>query len=110
MKDEVNALECEGSSLADLVALQVGTVGENMALRRAAYLKTTPSTILGTYIHASGKYYLFYSLGYGFEKIHTDCSSLVGSLCEACPGTVWLSNNMTSAVYHGHKALNQTNT
>ena len=53
-KEEVNALVCDGSSLADMVALQVGTVGENMALRRAAYLKATPSTILGTYIHAAG--------------------------------------------------------
>ena len=34
---------------------------------------------------------------------------LVNCLREACPGTVWVSLNMTSAVYHGRKALYQTN-
>lgn len=53
-KDEVNALTSEGSTLADLVAIQVGSVGENIALRRASFLRSTPSTVLSSYIHASG--------------------------------------------------------
>ena len=55
MKEELDGLTSEGSTLADLVALQVGSVGENMALRRASFVRTTPSTVLSTYVHASGK-------------------------------------------------------
>ncbi|KAL8585051.1 hypothetical protein ACOMHN_043687 [Nucella lapillus] len=42
-----------GTSLADRVALEVGNVGENMALRRAVHIKGGQS-LLSAYVHASG--------------------------------------------------------
>lgn len=44
----------DGKSLADHVALEVGSIGENMALRRAVHLKGGES-ILSAYVHVSGK-------------------------------------------------------
>lgn len=87
LKDEVNALTSEGSTLSDLVALQVGMVGENMALRRAAYLKTTPSTILGSYIHASGPQLVKDNCKLGkFGALVTiecpDMDQVTGALCQ----------------------------
>ncbi|XP_076458445.1 elongation factor Ts, mitochondrial-like [Babylonia areolata] len=43
----------DGKSLADRVALEVGNIGENMALRRAVHLKGGQSK-LSAYVHASG--------------------------------------------------------
>ncbi|KAK3604123.1 hypothetical protein CHS0354_001120 [Potamilus streckersoni] len=44
-----------GKILADIVALHVGNIGENMALRRASYIRANASSILGTYVHSSGE-------------------------------------------------------
>ena len=43
----------DGKSLSDLVALEIGNIGENMALRRAVHLKGENSS-LSSYVHASG--------------------------------------------------------
>ena len=54
----VNALStgAEGSQkVADLVALEVGNIGENMAIRRAIYLHAPPGAHVGTYVHSAGK-------------------------------------------------------
>lgn len=50
-------MTAEGKSLADLVALEVGNIGENMLLRRAVHLKGNAS-YLAAYVHASGEFCL----------------------------------------------------
>ncbi|KAL3854614.1 hypothetical protein ACJMK2_013876 [Sinanodonta woodiana] len=44
-----------GKILADIVAVHVGNIGENMALRRASYLRADTSSVIGTYVHSSGE-------------------------------------------------------
>lgn len=53
-KEEANALQDDGKTLADYVALQIGNLGENIALRRAAYIKNEPTTFMSTFVHAAG--------------------------------------------------------
>ena len=43
-------------SLGDMVALCVGNLGENMALRRAAYVRAHAESQLSFYVHPSGTY------------------------------------------------------
>lgn len=59
-KEEVNKISVESQvTLGDLVAQEVGNIGENMSLRRAAFLQTSfPGGVIGSYIHSmqgSGK-------------------------------------------------------
>ena len=55
-KASVNALQSkDGQTIADLVALEVGQLGENMAVRRALYMQAEPGQHVGTYVHATGK-------------------------------------------------------
>lgn len=53
-KEEVNKISVAGQqTLGDLVAQQVGNIGENIALRRAAFLQTSsPSGVIGSYVHS----------------------------------------------------------
>lgn len=51
----MNALNDNGKTLSDYVALQIGNLGENIALRRAAFFKKEPSTIMSTFVHAAGE-------------------------------------------------------
>ncbi|XP_071101157.1 elongation factor Ts, mitochondrial-like [Haliotis cracherodii] len=44
----------EGQTLADVVALEVGSVGENMSLRRAVHLRAAENNFLSSYVHVSG--------------------------------------------------------
>ncbi|XP_048238030.1 elongation factor Ts, mitochondrial-like isoform X2 [Haliotis rufescens] len=44
----------EGQTLADLVALEVGSVGENMSLRRAVHLRAADNNFLSSFVHVSG--------------------------------------------------------
>ena len=53
-KQQVNALEKDGKSLADLVALEVGSIGENMSLRRGLYIAAAEGNTLASYLHSSG--------------------------------------------------------
>ncbi|XP_029649704.1 elongation factor Ts, mitochondrial isoform X1 [Octopus sinensis] len=64
-KEQVNQIVHGSNSLGDKVAKEVGNIGENMALRRAAYLQTalSPSTWLGSYVHSTQ----------GLAKV-TDCA------------------------------------
>ena len=56
-KAAVNALSTkEGGTVADLVALEVGSIGENMAVRRAFLLQAQPGDHIGTYVHSAGKH------------------------------------------------------
>ncbi|XP_046542937.1 elongation factor Ts, mitochondrial-like [Haliotis rubra] len=43
-----------GKTLADMVALEVGSVGENMSLRRAVHLRAAENNFLSSYVHVSG--------------------------------------------------------
>ena len=61
-KEEVNQLQWDsGKSLADLVALEVGNIGENLAIRRAAYFSACDGKSVGMYVHPAGtrSYYAF---------------------------------------------------
>lgn len=44
----------DGRSLADIVAMEVGSIGENMAIRRAVFLRSQPSGLIGIYVHSTG--------------------------------------------------------
>ena len=61
-KEEVNQLQWDsGKSLADLVALEVGNIGENLAIRRAAYFSACDGKSVGMYVHPAGTlcFYVF---------------------------------------------------
>ena len=45
----------EDKTLGDLLALSVGDLGENMAIRRAIVMKAADGNLLGTYVHSTGK-------------------------------------------------------
>lgn len=67
-----------GKSLADVVALQVGNIGENMALRRAVHLKGGNSSI-ASYVHTSGtgimSLLIYYPLAVRYITICQYCKS-----------------------------------
>lgn len=44
----------DGKSLSDLLALEIGNIGENMQLRRAVFLKVDEPLMLGSYVHSAG--------------------------------------------------------
>lgn len=44
-----------GQSLADLTALTIGNLGENMLLQRAACVRAPPGGCLGVYVHTTGQ-------------------------------------------------------
>lgn len=46
----------ENKTLSDLVALEIGNIGENMAVRRACYMQVADGNTLGTYVHPAGTY------------------------------------------------------
>ncbi|GJQ69705.1 hypothetical protein Trydic_g22276 [Trypoxylus dichotomus] len=46
----------DGKSLGDHVALMIGTLGENAALRRAMVLTAAPNLHLSAYVHPSGQH------------------------------------------------------
>ena len=53
--DVGHSLTCDGKALVDLVALEIGNLGENMLLRRAVYLAAIDEhTQLGCYVHSAG--------------------------------------------------------
>lgn len=71
--------------MSDAVALEVGTIGENMRLRRAIFLPKLEGLFLNSYVHNSGenksctnfllcKYIIFifiiYYLYYFYRKSH----------------------------------------
>ena len=46
----------DGKTLADLLALEIGNIGENMQLRRAVFVKVDEPLQLGSYVHSAGTY------------------------------------------------------
>lgn len=53
--DAVNDLPYEDKKMSDAVALEVGTIGENMRLRRAIFLPKLEGQFLNSYVHNSGE-------------------------------------------------------
>lgn len=53
--DAVNDLPYEDKKMSDAVALEVGTIGENMRLRRAIFLPKLEGQFLNSYVHNSDK-------------------------------------------------------
>lgn len=55
-KAELDQLRgADNKTLADLLALSVGDLGENMAIRRAVVMQATEGLQLGTYVHSTGQ-------------------------------------------------------
>ncbi|XP_005095058.1 elongation factor Ts, mitochondrial [Aplysia californica] len=53
-KEELGQIaSSEQGTLADIVALNVGNLGENMALRRGAFLRADKDSVLSFYVHPS---------------------------------------------------------
>ena len=59
----------DGRTVADQVALEVGNIRENMAVRRALYMKASDDAHLGTYVHSAGINIL---LGQRMKTLGTD--------------------------------------
>jgi len=86
-------------SLGDMVALCVGNLGENMALRRAAFVRADPESKLSFYVHPSapGKNIKKFQMGKygsivdmvqtdGADKPTTKLQDLGGQLCQHIVG------------------------
>jgi len=82
-KEEANSLKDGEKSLADLVALTVGTLGENMALRRAAHLKADPDTLMTCFVHAAGRvrHHFYAPLRRREGILLSTCRSVCLSIC-----------------------------
>ncbi|XP_052773059.1 elongation factor Ts, mitochondrial-like [Mya arenaria] len=53
-KSALSLLPCGDRTVGDQVALTVGNLGENMAIRRASYLRSEPGSTLSCMVHAAG--------------------------------------------------------
>ncbi|MBO5475801.1 MAG: elongation factor Ts [Bacilli bacterium] len=53
--DEVNALPCEGATVADYIVSKTAKIGEKLSLRRAELVTKTDSENFGCYLHMGGK-------------------------------------------------------
>ena len=48
-----------GKKISDLIALNIGTIGENMAVRRGVFFRVPSSALVGCYAHGKLLYYYF---------------------------------------------------
>jgi elongation factor Ts len=55
LADEKWPGDAEGRNLAQIIAEKIGTIGENLSVRRFVRYEGTPSSVFGTYIHGNGK-------------------------------------------------------
>ncbi|XP_013407871.1 elongation factor Ts, mitochondrial [Lingula anatina] len=53
-KEALSAVPTPEGNVGDAVALVVGSVGENMAVRRAAFFRAPEGSLLSSYVHAVG--------------------------------------------------------
>lgn len=53
--EEVNALSCEGATVADYIVSKTAKIGEKLSLRRAELVTKTDSENFGCYLHMGGK-------------------------------------------------------
>ena len=42
-------------SFADLVAMEIGLIGENMSLSRGAFVRGSDASVIGSFVHSSGE-------------------------------------------------------
>ena len=55
----VGSLIVNDKSLTDITALEIGNVGENIAVRRALYLRAANEMqLVASYVHSTGKFFL----------------------------------------------------
>jgi len=62
-KEELNKLNFvsdPSTTIADQMALAIGSLGENMSVRRAVVFNVNPGQYLSWYMHGSSKYCLNY--------------------------------------------------
>ena len=51
----VGSLVVSDKSIADITALEIGNVGENIAVRRAMYLRAaSEKQLIASYVHSTG--------------------------------------------------------
>jgi len=50
----LGGLQIEGHSVVDMTALEVGNIGENIAVRRGVFLRAEDTQRLASYVHATG--------------------------------------------------------
>lgn len=75
-KDEIQGFSTsKDSTIADSVALQIGNLGENISIRRGAYLKHSKSQFIGCYAHNPGQEHTIST-----EFIHGKYGAII--LCE----------------------------
>lgn len=51
---DINALQINEKTIGDLTALEVGNIGENIAVRRGIFMRATDKEMIASYIHATG--------------------------------------------------------
>ena len=55
-RSDIESLSHHNVKIADIVALEIGSVGENIAVRRAATLRAEDDGHIGYYVHSSCGY------------------------------------------------------
>ena len=55
--NKLNFINDSSRTIADEMALAIGSLGENMSVRRAVVLNIGPKETLGWYMHGSSKYF-----------------------------------------------------
>ena len=51
LKSDIHRIKSNDQTVADMVAMEIGNLGENMQLRRALYYKGTDDLQLSSYVH-----------------------------------------------------------
>lgn len=51
---EINGILCSDKTVADLTALEVGNIGENIAVRRGVFLRAVNKELVASYVHSTG--------------------------------------------------------
>lgn len=51
---EINRLQYNDKTVADLTSLEIGNIGENIAVRRGAFLRAANRELVASYVHATG--------------------------------------------------------
>ena len=50
----MNALQINDKTIGDLTALEVGNIGENIAVRRGIFMRANDKELVASYVHATG--------------------------------------------------------
>ena len=68
--ESVQKLETNNKTLADMVAMEIGLIGENMAVARAAFMRGSKNDVIGSFVHASGILEIIWPFLFIIECIH----------------------------------------